>query len=50
MDIDQLRERFPDEDACREFFESSFGKIADVGHIVTAKSPIYFPGVVAALG
>ena len=30
------------------FLNPSFGKMADVVHIVTVKSPIYFPGVVVA--
>ena len=32
----------------RKIRQPSFGKKADVVHIVTAKSPIYFPGVAAA--
>ena len=42
MNTDQLRARFPDESACRQFFESIIWKNGRVCPIALAKSPTTF--------
>ena len=42
MNTDRLRERFPDENACRNFLNQSFGEMVVSARIAVLKEPIAF--------
>ncbi|GEM_PF-3823423 len=50
MDIDHLRARFPDENACRTFFESIYGEVDEFVRIAIVQSPIDSQAKVQGLG